>query len=127
MLTPFGWTVAGTLPIEVLGGPHIVAEDCHQTNAEEVPVEAQRRSDELLHEMVEKFWALETEISPKATKTLTEEDARVIEFIQSSMRMKDGKYEVALPFKSDFPLPDNRSDALRNLFANERRGRTDPR
>ncbi|XP_048000292.1 uncharacterized protein LOC125237342 [Leguminivora glycinivorella] len=76
-----------------------------------------------LEEMVEKFWETER-LESEENDTLTPQELRAEKIYQETVtRDVDGRYVVALPFKSDKPiLPENsREIALRRFMSTERR------
>ena len=110
-LTPFGWCVAGPVPLKLL--------QFNQISINLLRIDA----DQQLRDDVAQLWKTESFAVQKPSKPrLSEHDTRMLEILQRSIRHNGTRQVIALPWKSDdVNLPDNRSAALRQLQHLERR------
>ena len=110
--TIFGWTINGPLGRNARTGSH----------ANFI------RSDHGLNQQFQKFCNMEfndTFIDNKFEMSI--EDARALEMMESSIQLKSGHYEIALPWKTSSPcLPNNRSVAEHRLELLKRRFARNP-
>ena len=67
--------------------------------------------DEILQEQLEKLWQTDFRDSVVSSSTSPSiEDTKALEKMERSLKMVDGHYQVALPWRADPPyLPNNRS------------------
>jgi hypothetical protein len=106
-LTPFGWCVAGPVPIKVFrqtaSGPRV-----HHIRLD---------STEELRENIYKLWDTEAFGFLKTIQpNLSSEDQRAMEILENSIRHTGERQEIALMWKSeDAVLPNNYSAALRHV------------
>ena len=63
--------------------------------------------------MVEDFYDRDFGESIADSKTdLSQEERRFMNYVEESVMLKDGHYEIALPFKDlKYPIPNNRTQA----------------
>ena len=115
-LTPLGWTC--------IGHPITKQETTHQTNF--IHTYFVRDEDDELNKTLRKFWETE-EVPSVAVKHLKTEDQEALKTVETSMKFKDGRYEIGIPWKRDKQLlPDNYYAALKRLENTERRLLKDP-
>lgn len=117
ILTPFGWTVQGTLEFkEGAGIHHPIRVNCVQEEEEN-------------EKEIQRHWqpdSVEKRNQEKQGSTVRDQIAMSV-YKKSVRKMADGHYQLGLPFvPEDARLPNNRPDALRRLFATESRFRADP-
>ena len=114
VLTPFGWIVTGKVPSSILQGPS-PRRSVHFGNAQEV--------DAALVDAVQQFWSTESfETNTNAKKVISEDDARAIKILESSIVDVGQRYQVGLLLKTpNIQLPNNRPQALKRLFSVEQR------
>ena len=108
---PLGWTVMGNFNAET----HQPEKAVHQVSEE---------TDQQIHHT----W-LKDQFASAAERSQfhTDQEKRAMSILQSTIRLVQGHFEVGLLWKSDDrQLPDNRTEALRNLYANQARCRRDP-
>ena len=96
MRTKLGWVLSGTLPIE---------EECPTAHnfltTHVLRVDSTPSNEDLLDEVLHSFWKLESLGVDSKTDSVLEEFTQTVQF-------KNGRYEVALPWKNLHPtLPDN--------------------
>ena len=110
--TPFGWTVNG--PLNTTG-------DC-KAYSSFVSAEAK------LDSQVERFWKLESsEMIASDEVEMSVSDLKATSVWNDTISLKEGHYEVAIPFKHRPPhLPDNRQIAEERLNSLSRRLERDP-
>jgi len=113
VLTPFGWCPVGKL------------SGVNRRRARAINFTSLADSD--LQEMVNRFWNTESfGVVPGKCKLVSEVDARAINILKNIISLVGDRYEVGLMWKHpDVVLPQNRSAALRRLYAVERRFRAD--
>ena len=105
-----------------------VQDDLHHLTVNFVrSSEVMEDTQDLLMQQVERFWATETigvETESKACMSL--EDKKALRTMEQSVKLQDGHYQVALPWR-EFPpfLPYNRPLAERRLRMLERRFQQD--
>ena len=114
VLTPFGWIVTGKVPSSILQGPS-PRRSVHFGTAQEV--------DAALVDAVQQFWSTESfETNTNAKKVISEDDARAIKILESSIVDVGQRYQVGLLLKTpNIQLPNNRPQALKRLFSVEQR------
>ncbi len=112
ILTPFGWTVMGPVPLPLAAADTYVE---HQAEVEE-------------HNILPVHWLTNVfATSLERKEFFHNQEAEAWNILRSSIRMVNGHYELPLLWKSKSPdLPDNRSSALKSFFANESRCLRDP-
>ena len=115
--TPFVWTVQGNIPLEVCLSTTVSCKNIFNLEDDD---------------FLKQFWLQELCGSVEDRKrTLTTQDEIELATLANTIR-KVGTatkphYEIGLPFKTPvIQLPNNRSDALKLLYARESRFRTDP-
>lgn len=115
--TPFVWTVQGNIPLEVCLSTTVSCNNIFNLEDDDV---------------LKQFWLQELCGSVEDRKrTLTTQDEIALATLANTIR-KVGTAtkphcEIGLPFKTPvIQLPNNRSDALKLLYARESRFRTDP-
>ena len=108
--SPLGWTLVG--PME-----RSVGEDCHLNVNFVHSAEALREDDDCLMHQLERFWAAEhSGVIPESKISMSVEDKEVLAIMKQSLKLKDGHYQIALPWKQYPPfLPYNRFMAERRL------------
>ena len=108
--TPLGWTLMG--PMEKSD-----SQDCHLNVNFVRSAEAVREDDDCLMHQLERFWAVENSgVIPDAKVSMSVEDKRALAIMEQSVKLEDGHYQVALPWRQHPPfLPYNRSMAERRL------------
>ena len=110
--TALGWVVNG--PLGRTGGPpHLVSF----INA-----------DVQLNEQFEKFYNMEFNDSAFSNEpSMSQEDRRALDIVNESIKLEEGHYEMALPWRKHPPeLPNNRSLAEHRLKLLKRRLTKDP-
>ena len=114
VLTPFGWIVTGKVPSSILQGPS-PRRSVHFGNAQEV--------DAALVDAVQQFWSTASfGTNTNAKKVMSEDDARAIKILESSIVDVGQRYQVGLLLKTpNIQLPNNRPQALKRLFSVEQR------
>lgn len=139
--TYFGWTISGTLPVEKRTSPrtfHSTINTVENVDPEEISLEPENVDithvfhsqlsveDEAAEEVLQKFWTIEEVHSEKTVRTADEERAVQL-FEDSTIRLKDGTFQVDLPLKSpneylklgeSFPRAYKRFIALEHKFKN---------
>ncbi|XP_068720606.1 uncharacterized protein [Montipora capricornis] len=114
--TPLGWALMSPMTN--------VQDDLHHLTVSFVrSSEVMEDTQDLLMQQVERFWATETigvETESKACMSL--EDKKALRTMEQSVKLQDGHYQVALPWR-EFPpfLPYNRPLAERRLLMLKRR------
>ena len=120
VLTPFGWCVTGPIPTRVL---HTLpsSPSIHQLHPSV-------SSFELLTDSLERFWTTESfGVIPGTKVHMSPEEKKGLAILEATIRHNGERYEVGLMWKSkDVKLPDNRSDAMRQFLALERRFQRNP-
>ena len=119
ILIPFGWCVVGPVPSSAFRkGQHPILN----VNA------IHPRDDNQLAENVSQMWKTESfGILPPSEPVRSQIDKTALALLQSTIRHIGDRYEVGLMWKSDnITLPDNRSSALRQFRALQRRFIKDP-
>ena len=114
VLTPFRWIVTGKVPSSILQGPS-PRRSVHFGTAQEV--------DAALVDAVQQFWSTESfGTNTNAKKVMSEDDARAIKILESSVVDVGQRYQVGLLLKTpNIQLPNNRPQALKRLFSVEQR------
>lgn len=111
--SPFGWTVMGEIPANIVKD---------SANKGRFSIQGPENDDMLqqflLHE------AFGSKLEEKQFVTQLEEEA--LRILATTINYTGGHYEIGLPLKA-LVLPNNRSSALRRLYANESRMRVDRR
>ena len=94
-----------------------VGEDCHLNVNFVRSAEALREDDDCLMHQLERFWAAEhSGVIPESKISMSVEDKEVLAIMKQSLKLKDGHYQIALPWKQYPPfLPYNRFMAERRL------------
>ena len=110
--TPFGWCLGGkTGPLE--DGSPFVAHVAAISTEEQM---------EDLNSQVRKFWQLEAKEVHVEQPVLSEDDLRGQQTLESSVVNLGSRYQLSLMWKrDDVTLPNNKSVALKRLYALERR------
>ena len=110
--TPLGWTLMG--PMEKSD-----REDCHLNVNFVRSSEALREDDDCLVRQLERFWDVENAgVIPKSNLSMSVEDKRALAIMEQSVKLEDGHYQIALPWRQNPPfLPCNRFMAERRLQA----------
>ena len=100
--TPLGWTLNGPLSTE---------------DMEESAISNFIQADVALDRQVEQFWKLDTsEALADCSPQMSVDDQKVVDIWNRSIVMKEGHYELPIPFKSSPPgLPNNRRTTDRRL------------
>ena len=108
--TPLGWTLMG--PMERSDG-----EDCHMNVNLVRSSEALREVDDCLVHQLERFWEVENAgVIPESKLSMSVEDKRALAVMEQSVKLEDGHYQIALPWRQYPPfLPFNRFMAERRL------------
>ena len=114
--TPLGWALMGPIMN--------VQDDLRRLTVNFVrSAEVVEDTQDLLMQQVERFWATETigvETESKACTSM--EDKKGLRTMEQSVKLQDGHYQVALPWREFSPfLPYNRSLAERRLQMLKRR------
>jgi len=101
--TPLGWTLMG--PME-----RSIGEDCHLNVNLVRSAEALREDDDCLMHQLERFWAAENSgVIPESKVSMSVEDKEALAIMKQSVKLEDGHYQIALPWKRYPPfLPYNR-------------------
>lgn len=117
--TPFGWTVMGQVPVELLR---------ERKFANTPPCYGVRVEDSEEDVVLQQFWFHESFGTRKEKSTyISQLEESALATLRNSIKNIGERYEVGLPWKSDnVRLPNNRSTALRRLYATESRFRVDP-
>ena len=77
---------------------------------------------DLLQRQLERMFNFEFEQTACIKKSPSVDDRKALDFMMDSMRLVDGHYEIALPWKPGCPcLPDNKNVAVRRLMALKKR------
>ena len=107
--SPFGWTVGGHVPKTV------VTRHVNSIHA--------LKEDSNLERQIARWWEIESfGIGHDSGNPLSSQDSKALDMLKSSLRFKDGHYEVGLLWREkEVTLPDNWNTALRRLYALERR------
>ncbi len=116
VLTHFGWTVMGKVPAEIV-----------KSKPAGVSCYGVREEEEVDDAVLKQFWLQETFGTKEEKRAyLTKQEEKALEILASTIRHIGERYEVGLPWKScSVELPNNRSSALRRLYATEARFRVD--
>ena len=102
---PLGWTLMG--PMEKSD-----SQDCHLNVNFVRSAEVVREDDDCLMHQLERFWAVENSgVIPDAKVSMSVEDKRALAIMEQSVKLEDGHYQVALPWRQLY----NRSMAERRL------------
>ena len=112
-LTPLGWTC--------IGGTAHAANDPFNTNFNRAYFINQADTD--LNQTLQKFWEIDSSGSFAEKETaLSPEESYAMREVSQSLKFKDGRYEVAMPWKPNAPeLPNNYDMAMNRLKSTERR------
>ncbi|XP_069139352.1 uncharacterized protein [Argopecten irradians] len=107
--TVLGWTINGPL-----GN---ISEDLHMASACHF-VYGKSDSDISLEARVEQFWSIDTgQVLAGSVPELSVDDRRVLKVWNGSIKLKEGHYELSIPFIDECPnFPDNKSLALKRLL-----------
>ena len=103
-LTPLGWTRVGLVDeqpddITNFARTYFVTEETDVSN---------------INTVLQKFWEIDS--SAVEGSSLSCENRRILEYIENTIQLVDGRYRVSIPWKSDkMVLPNNYSMALRRL------------
>ena len=91
--TPLGWTLMG--PMEKSD-----SQDC-QLNVNFVrSAEVVREDNDCLMQQLERFWAVENfGVIPNCKVSMSLEDKRALAIMEQSVKLEDGHYQVALPWR----------------------------
>ena len=110
--TPLGWTLMG--PME-----RSDREDCHLNVNFVRSSEALRQDDNCLVRQLERLWDVENAgVIPESKLSMSVEDKRALAIMEQSVKLEDGHYQIALPWRQNPPfLPYNRFMAERRLQA----------
>jgi hypothetical protein len=110
--TPFGWCLGGkTGPLDD-GSPFV---------AHVAAISTQEQYEDL-NLQVKRFWQLEAKEVHVEQPVLSEDDLRGQKTLESSVVNLGGRYQLSLMWKNDdVTLPNNKSVALKRLYALERR------
>ena len=108
--TPLGWTLMG--PMEKSD-----SQDCHLNVNCVRSAEVVREDNDCLMQQLERFWAVENFGGiPSCKFNMSLEDKTALAIMEQSVKLEDGHYQVALPWRQYPPfLPYNRSMAERTL------------
>ncbi len=113
--TKFGWVLTGPIPFMEQAQLSTSLMTTHTLR-----IDAQSQADHTLEESLQSFWKLESLGIVAPERSVLEEFGESIEF-------KEGRYEVSLPWKEQYPvLPDNYQLSLNRLRGLVRRLRHDP-
>lgn len=112
-LTNLGWVVSG--PIGQNKGNTATSHFCNTSSGS-------------LELQLSKFWKIESsETLAQETKELSVDDRKVVSLWEDTVRLKDGHYELGIPFKEQpLDLPDNREVAENRLQSLAKRLKRDP-
>ena len=112
-LTPLGWTC--------IGGAARLENGSFNTNFNRAYFINQADTD--LNQALQKFWEIEASgLFGEKQKSLAPEDSYALSKVSQSLKFKDGRYEVAMPWKPNAPeLPNNYEMAVNRLKSTERR------
>jgi len=80
-----------------------------------------------LEEQVERFWKLETTEQHSGELAHSVNDRRAIAIWEQSVKINDGHYEMAIPFKAQPNFPDNKAIAVKRLESLRKRLLMDPK
>ena len=107
--TALGWTAIGCLP----RFQPTRNESCHTQE---------------LEKLLRDFFEVATFVKPSiTTRTLSNDEQRAMDILESTTRNVNRRYEVGLLWReNNFAIPNNRPIALQRLFSNERRFKSDP-
>ena len=110
--TPLGWTCVGRLP--ALSSAKRIA----YARTFRIQTLYKTHLDEQLREM----WEIDSlGVRNSDDNQLNQEEILAMSKVKKSRRWIGGRYEVAIPWKEEFPsLPDNREEAEKRLFSLER-------
>lgn len=116
MRTPFGWCVAGPTNKEEDNSKPVALSVFEFDCTKEGSVKG-------LHQQVEKFWDSESHRFGNIDDSCdSREDRRALEILNTTTKLKNGRYEVGLLWRNRNPqLPNNRSLAERRLQQLKRR------
>lgn len=115
--TPFGWTIQGNAPRDVCPSPTVSCNSIHATENDGV---------------LTQFWLQEMCGSMEDNRIImSKKDENALAILNKTIRKigsaSEPRYKIGLPFLTPpVNLPNNRSAALRRLYAVECRFRTDP-
>ena len=114
--TPLGWTLMGPM-----GGTDCRDRDLNVNFVH--LVESARKDEDCLMQQVERFWAIESYgLASDSNVCMSVEDKRALAIMERSVKLDQGHYQVALPWRQYPPfLPYNRPMAERRLQALKRR------
>ncbi len=85
------------------------------------------QTEEMLTKQVSEFWKIDGPDSYVSCEEMSIDDKNVMELWEKTTELKEGRYEVKVPFKSDPPnFPDNRENALSRLKGLKKRFMKDP-
>lgn len=107
--SPLGWTLMGPMD-------RVDYKECrHSVNFTRV-VSVEREEDVLMQQL-ERFWKTDNAgLIPDSKVSMSVEDKRAIAVMESSAKMVDGHYQIALPWREQVPnLSNNRVMAERRL------------
>ena len=110
--TPLGWTLMGPMD-------RSVGEDCHLNVNFVRSSEALREDEDCLVHQLERFWEVENSgVIPESKVSMSVEDKRALAIMEQSVKLEDGHYQIALPWRQYPPFPPyNRFMAERRLLA----------
>ena len=114
--TSLGWTINGPLHDNEVRSAHLSG----------VSAFIQADIDSRLDVQVERFWKVDQDVTSER-KHMSVEDQEVLRRWDESTCLKDGHYEVPIPFRHDPPkLPDNKAMANKRLKSLGKRLDRDP-
>ena len=92
-------------------------EECHHNVNFVRFAENPKEEDDCLMQQLEKFWKIENcGVIPDSNVSMSVEDKKALAIMETSAKIMDGHYEIALPWRRQCPqLPNSRCIAERRL------------
>ena len=114
--SPLGWTMMG--PTD-----RVESKECYHSVNFIRFAEVEKEDDDCLMQQLEQFWQMENcEAIPDSKVSRSVEDKKALAIMENSLKIIDGHYQVALPWKEQPPhLPSNWFMAERRLHGLKKR------
>jgi len=102
-------------------------EECHHNVNFVRFAENPKEEDDCLMQQLEKFWKIENcGVIPDSNVSMSVEDKKALAIMETSAKIVDGHYEIALPWRQQCPeLPNNRCIVEHRLYGLKKRFQQD--
>ena len=111
-LTPLGWTC--------VGNPNSRQTSSFHTNFARTHLALDSGETDEMNSILQKFWEIENSGTALDDQSFAFEEKQALEKVKGSLKFKDDRYELAMPWKQNHSnLPNNYSMALKRLLGTE--------